>query len=132
MACRFGLLLDHLGRLAIYAGDGGLFRHAWLHPFDFDMRARMGSWSHVLATIDSEEVALFVDGTEVGRVSGHIPVSEPGNHSRLRLGASGEDNKASNFFDGDLSRPFIAALVLTELDAERLRPIAVGPIRLRS
>jgi Concanavalin A-like lectin/glucanases superfamily len=119
-ACRFGLLIDQAGRPAVYAGDGGLFRHEQLHLVEHRLDARLGSWVHLAATIASDGVRLYVDGKEVyhGADIGRDPGA--GMRSRLRIGASAEHGEAADFLDGDLAAAFVGAFALTAEQAERV------------
>ncbi len=119
-ACRFGLILDHAGRIGVYTGDGGLFRHAWLHLADIRLGRRLGEWLHLAAGIGESDVALFADGQLVYRGARAAPPSEPGPAARLRLGATGEAGAAANFLDGDIAAPFVGAFTLDETAARRL------------
>jgi hypothetical protein len=113
-ACRFGLLVDHAARLAVYAGDGGIFRHADLHVTERLLRTRLGEWIHVAATITDQAVEAFVDGRRVYEARRAIPSSRPRANSRLRIGATAEGGAAADFLDGDLAAPFVAASVLSD------------------
>ncbi len=119
-ACRFGLLVDQAGRPAVYAGDGGVFRHEALHVAEHRLGRRLGSWIHLAATITKSGVGLCVDGVEVyhGAVAGMD--STPTTASRLRIGASAERGAAAAFLNGDLAAPFIGAFDLAPTDARRI------------
>lgn len=120
-ACRFGLLVDHLGRLCAYAGDGGAFEHASMLVSDPCLDGhRLGRWVHVAATIASGEVVIYLDGGELARGDGLDGVPAPGPASRLRLGATAERGRADDFLDGDIAAPFVAARALTPDEIARL------------
>ena len=125
-AARFGLLVDHMGRLALYAGDGGAFRHEWLHVSEPVLSDRLGQWVHVAATIAEAGVGLFFDGAHVHTDGGPIPRSSPGPRSRLRIGANAEHGQANDFLDGDIAAPFLSGrplpdTVLAAVVADRAR-----------
>ena len=113
-AARFGLLVDHMGRLALYAGDGGAFRHEWLHVSGPVLLDRLGQWVHVAATIAEAGVGLFLDGVHVNTDGGPIPRSPPGPRSRLRIGANAEHGQANDFLDGDIAAPFVSGRLLPD------------------
>ena len=119
-AARFGLLIDHVGRPGIYVGDGGAFRHAWLHMAPPLMAARVGTWSHLAASIRPDAVRLYLDGREILAVDGPVPTPVVGASSRLRLGAMAEAGEADDFFDGDIAAPFIAGTAIDAGTARRL------------
>jgi hypothetical protein len=136
-ACRFGLLVDHLGRIGAYVGDGGPFRHEWLHLTDPLLAHDLGRWVHVAATLGEDSVQVFVNGESTYRFDGLVPTSEPGPRARLRLGANAEHGAADDFLDGDLAQPFIAATMLggpvvVRLAADRARSplnnVVTGPL----
>jgi N,N-dimethylformamidase beta subunit-like, C-terminal/Concanavalin A-like lectin/glucanases superfamily len=112
-ACRFGLIVDQAGRPAVYAGDGGLFRHDHLHLVDHRLDSRLGDWVHVAASIDAEAVRLFIDGEQVYQGSSTGTDSAPGPNARLRIGASAERGEAADFLDGDIAAPFVGGFALT-------------------
>ena len=89
-AARIGLLIDHLGRVGAYAGDGGPFRHEWLHMSPPIFAKRLGQWMHVAASWSAEAIRLFIDGREEARFQAAIPVAEIGPASQLRIGAMAE------------------------------------------
>src|SRR5262245_24738800 len=60
-AARIGLLIDHLGRVGAYAGDGGAFRHEWLHMSPPIFAKRLDQWTHVAASWSAEAIRLFID-----------------------------------------------------------------------
>lgn len=119
-AARFGLVVDHLGRPGVYAGDGGAFRHAWLHMAPPVMAARLGRWSHLAASIGPDAVRLFLDGRQILAVDANIPTPIVGPAARLRLGAMAEAGEADDFLDGDIAAPFIAGTLLDLRGARRL------------
>ncbi len=119
-ACRFGLLVDHLGRVGAYAGDGGLFRHEWLHLTEPVLAQRLGRWVHLAASIAEAGVRILVDGRIAYTAPGPIPLSEPGPAARLRIGASAEQGAADDFLDGDLAGPLVAATTLDDPAIARL------------
>jgi hypothetical protein len=111
-ASRFALLVDHAGRVCVYAGDGGAFRHGWLHVSDPVMAGRLGQWAHLAASIEPGRVVAYLDGAPILTVEGEIPSSGPVQVSRLRVGATAERGAANDFLDGDLAAPFLAASAL--------------------
>ncbi len=120
-ACRFGLLVDHIGRLAIYVGDGGQFRTDWLHHADRSIKDRLGAWMHVAASIDAATVSLYLDGHRIYHAAHAVPVAQaPGRAARLRIGASAERGAAHDFLDGDIAQPFVGQYVIDAADLQRL------------
>lgn len=119
-ACRFGLLIDHAGRVGVYAGDGGVFRHEWLHRTEPLLGRRLGQWVHLAASVDQDGVLIRVDGELVYRRAEAQPVAPPGRRARLRLGASAERGAADNFLDGDLAVPFVGGFAMRDPEARRL------------
>lgn len=117
---RFGLIVDHAGRLAVYSGDGGAFDHAWLHVSEPVLADRLGAWVHVLASIGPAGVRVVVDGHEVLAVPDARPLAAPGPASRLRVGASAELGLAADMLDGDIAQPFVAASVLDDAAIARV------------
>jgi hypothetical protein len=117
---RFGLLVDHAGRLAVYAGDGGPFDHHWLHVSEPVLADRLGEWVHVVASIGRQGVRIMLDGQEVLAASDANPVPPPGAGSRLRVGASAELGRAADMLDGDIAQPFVAASVLDDATVTRI------------
>ena len=136
--CRFGLLVDHLGRIGAYTGDGGLFRHEWLHLTEPLMASRLGHWVHVAATLSDQSLQIYVNGESAYRTGGPLPsVSAPGAAARLRIGANAEQGAADDFLDGDLAQPFVAASALQQPVVARvahdrartpLEQLAIGPL----
>jgi hypothetical protein len=108
-ASRFALLVDHVGRVCVYAGDGGAFRHDQLHLSDAVMAGRLGEWVHLAASIEPARIVAYLDGAPILTVEGAIPTGEPGPASRLRIGATAEHGAAHDFLDGDIAAPFVAA-----------------------
>ncbi|MHB8397711.1 MAG: N,N-dimethylformamidase beta subunit family domain-containing protein [Candidatus Limnocylindrales bacterium] len=119
-ACRFGLLIDQAGRPAVYAGDGGQFRHGQLHLIEHRLAGHLGNWIHLAAAITPDEVRLYVDGEEVYHRATTGTDSAPAKASRLRIGASAERGEAADFLDGDLAAPFVGAFALTAEQARRV------------
>jgi hypothetical protein len=119
-ACRFGLLVDHLGRLGGYVGDGGMFRHEWLHLTEPLLGASLGRWVHVACSVADDRVELLVNGERAYRFAGTLPSSQPGPRGRLRIGSNAEQGAADDFLDGDLAQPFVAATALDEATIARL------------
>jgi hypothetical protein len=114
-ASRYGLLVDHAGRVCVYAGDGGLFRHDQLHLSAPVMVERLGVWVHLAATIEPGSpgrVIAWLDGSPILTAEAEVPGSAPGPASRLRVGATAERGAAADFLDGDIAQPFVAASVL--------------------
>lgn len=119
-SARFGIVIDHLGRIGVYAGDGGAFRHAWLHMSGPVFPARIGEWIHVAASWLGDAVVLFVDGAETERFVIAPPVAEAGSQARLRIGAMAEGGAADGFLDGDIAAPFVGRFGLDGVGAARL------------
>lgn len=117
---RFGLIVDHAGRLAVYAGDGGPFDHRWLHVSEPVLTDRLGEWVHVMASIGPDGVRVLLDGQEVLAVREARPVGAPAPGSRLRVGASAELGLAADMLDADIAQPFVAASVLDDTTAARI------------
>ena len=113
-ASRFALLVDHAGRVGVYAGDGGMFRHDQLHLSEAVLTGRLGEWVHLAASIEPGSpgrVTAYLDGAPIVTVEGEVPVSTPGRAARLRVGATAEGGAAADFLDGDIAQPFVAASV---------------------
>ena len=105
-AARFGLLVDHLGRLGVYLGDGGVFRHEWLHHSPPVMGARLGRWAHIAACWSPEELRIFLDGSLIHAERLTPPPAAVGGQSRLRLGAMpGRRRGSPPTAPGSLCRP---------------------------
>jgi hypothetical protein len=114
-ASRFALLVDHAGRVCVYAGDGGLFRHDRLHLSEAVLASRLGEWVHLAAVIEpgrAGRIRTYLDGEPILDVEGEVPTSQPGRAARLRVGATAEGGRAADFLDGDIARPFVAASAL--------------------
>lgn len=126
-AARFGLLVDHLGRFAVYLGDGGPFRHDWLHHTPPLLHGRLGTWAHVAATWSTEELRVFVDGEPVLHERLTVPAAPAGAAARLRIGAMAEGGVADDLLDGDIAMPFAGAFLLDEAGARHLH--ADGDLR---
>jgi hypothetical protein len=134
-ACRFGLLVDHAGRLALYAGDGGVFRHEDLHvtdrifvspepsqtgPTPEKSPLPLGTWVHVAAAISTDGVRVYLDGQPVYTTDRVSSMSEPGPASRLRVGATAEQGVAADFLDGDIASPFVSGAALSDSTIGRI------------
>ncbi len=119
-ACRFGLLVDHVGRIAAYAGDGAAFRHEWLHQSRPVGSELLGRWVSLVATWTPDLVRVWLDGALVVDVAGPHPAPGPGDASRLRLGAMAEAGEADDFLDADVAQPFVVAGELSDEDVGRL------------
>lgn len=117
---RFGLIVDHAGRLAVYAGDGGAFDHRWLHVSEPVMVDRLGQWVHVAASIGPDGARILLDGRDVLRTPDAMPVPGPQEGSRLRVGASAELGLAADMLDGDIAQPLVAATVLDDAAIARV------------
>jgi hypothetical protein len=119
-AARFGLLFDHVGRIGLYAGDGGAFRHEWLHNTPPVMKSALGRWVHVAASWSPTEVRIFKDGNLVHSEKAEIPSASATPRARLRIGAMAELGAAASFIEGDIAQPFVGAFTLDEAAAARL------------
>ncbi|MBV9543372.1 MAG: hypothetical protein JOY61_03235, partial [Chloroflexi bacterium] len=119
-ACRFGLLVDHLGRIGAYAGDGGMFRHSWLHLTEPLLANHLGKWVHVAAAVSEDGIRIWLNGQSAYDFAGSIPESGSGPYARLRIGANAEQGAADDFLDGDLAQPFVAAAALDQTSIARL------------
>ena len=119
-AARFGLLIDHLGRLGLYAGDGGAFNHACLHMGPPVFASRLGRWTHVAASWSSNGLRFFVDGEEVAHIAAEIPAAGTAPASRLRIGAMAEFGEAHDFLEGDIAAPFVGDFALSADGARKL------------
>lgn len=120
-ACRFALLVDHMGRPGIYAGDGGPFRTEWLHLAESGGGLGQGRWHHLAAVIDGADVRLFIDGRLAGSWERQAPPpGQPRPAARLRIGASAEAGRADDFLDGDIARPFVAHFAMDATLAQRV------------
>lgn len=119
-AARFGLLVDHLGRIGVYAGDGGAFRHKWLHMSRPALVGRVGQWVHVAASISSGRVRIFLNGSLLDGFDVDVPLAPIGAAARLRVGAMAEHGEVDDFLEGDISAPFVGAFVLDESGAASL------------
>src|SRR5262249_27714257 len=119
-AARFGLLIDHLGRIGVYLGDGGAFRHEWLHYSPAVMAPLLGRWAHVAACWSDQELRIFLDGRLIHHERLAVPAAAIGPQSRLRLGAMAEAGAADDFLEGDVAQPFVGRFLLDEAAAARL------------
>jgi Concanavalin A-like lectin/glucanases superfamily len=135
--CRFGLLVDHLGRIGMYAGDGRTFRHEWLHLSEPAMASQLGRWVHVAATLHEDGLRIYLNGTTAYRTEAPMNISPPGTRARLRIGANAEQGAADDFLDGDVAQPFVAATVLDPSVVKRvvedrartpLADLGIGPL----
>ena len=119
-AARFGLVVDQLGRIGLYAGDGGTFQHQWLHMSQPVLAKHLGQWVHVAAAWQTDSLALFVNGRALARFAVTAPVATAGPAARLRLGAMAEAGEADNFLEGDIAAPFVGSFLVDEASAARL------------
>ena len=89
-AARFGLVVDHLGRIGMYAGDGGAFQHKWLHMSQPVFAKRLGQWVHVAASWRNDTLVLFVNGKALERFAVTVPVARrPGSPAAHRRDGRG-------------------------------------------
>lgn len=124
---RFGLLVDHLGRIGLYWGDGGPFRHAWLHMGPAVFAGELGEWRHVAVSADPQRGAtIYVDGEAVHEVAGPLPPPKPAD-TRFRIGAMAEHGEAADLLDADIALPFVGSFVL---DAKAAKAIHARRSRL--
>ncbi|CAN5795846.1 large subunit of N,N-dimethylformamidase [soil metagenome] len=137
-ACRFALLLDPLGRIGLYAGDGGPFEHGRLRLSEPLVAGYLGRWLHVAASIGPSGVRGYLDGEVVVQTPGPAAVGPVGPAARLRIGATAEGGEAADFLDADIAAPFVATAelkgaVLAAIVADRGRsPVAaLGVTSLR-
>jgi Concanavalin A-like lectin/glucanases superfamily len=119
-AARFGLVLDQFGRIGLYAGDGGQFRHEWLHHSPPVMKSLVGRWVHVAGSWSPEDVRLYLDGRPVLTKRVGSPAAAAGPRARLRIGAMAEHGAADDFLEGDIAQPFVCRGLLDEPTAARL------------
>ncbi|MEO1102226.1 MAG: N,N-dimethylformamidase beta subunit family domain-containing protein, partial [Pseudomonadota bacterium] len=125
---RFGLLLDHVGQIGVYCGDGGPFRYSALHRTAPVLADRLGSWCHVAATVSHEGCVVYVDGAQVARFDGASLPPQPAG-SRFRIGAMAEGSAAANFLDGDIAQSFLGSPITASAarslyDAQGARPVS--------
>lgn len=118
-ACRFALLVDHAGRVAVHAGDGP-FRHEDLRLHEAGLGARLGEWVHLACSFGADAVRLWVDGERVGEWPAAAVIGSAGPAARLRLGATAEGGEAADFLDGDVAQPLVGAFELDDTTARRL------------
>lgn len=117
---RFGFLFDHLGRIGLYWGDGGGFRHEWLHMGPPVFAKRLGEWRHVVATADpARGLTIHVDGEAVLDVPGPLPAASA-TGVPLRIGAMGEHGAAADLLEADIALPFIGSFRLDAADVARI------------
>ncbi len=119
-AARFGLLLDQFGRIGAYAGDGGAFRHEWLHHSPPVMGERLGRWVHIAATWSPRAIRIYLDGRCVAARDTASPAAAAGPQARLRIGAMAEHGAADDFLEGDIAQPFVSRGVIDAATAARL------------
>lgn len=117
--CRFALLVDHSGRLAVYCGAGA-FRQACWGSTSARIGQRLGEWVHVACTITGTRIRLYVDGVLVDERVPAVPLGPPTPASRLRLGAIAEGGEAAGFLDADLAQPLLASTEISEQEARQL------------
>jgi N,N-dimethylformamidase beta subunit-like protein/concanavalin A-like lectin/glucanase superfamily protein len=118
--CRYCLLVDHLGRVGFYLGDGGEFRHAWLAFAASAITDDVGRWVHIAASVDEEQYRIYLSGVLAGEwpANGRRPAASAS--SRLRIGASAEAGLADNFLDGDIAQPFVSRRLLGASELARV------------
>ncbi|MFV2061921.1 MAG: LamG-like jellyroll fold domain-containing protein [Chloroflexota bacterium] len=120
-ASRFALLIDHLGRVGVYLGDGATFDHAGLHLSEPLLGHRLGTWLHIVATVGPDGLVLYLDGERImERDMAQGGLLPPTPASRLRLGASAERRRADDFLDADIAAPFVSAVVLSSAQIDTL------------
>ncbi len=119
-AARFGLIVDHLGRLCVYAGDGGAFRHEWLHASPPVLAGETGRWAHVAVSIGADGVRIFHNGRMAAEMAVPVPVAAVTEQAQLRIGAFAEGGAAGDFLEADIAAPFVGQFVLDEAAAGRL------------
>ena len=113
--CGVGLFING-GRIGFITGSGGSYDSNALHQTDSGM-IRVQEWHHVVATWDGEEKRIYVDGTMVGAFP-FSGVTRPGK-TALRLGAYGDNGRASSFYNGDLAMCAIYQRALEPEEIER-------------
>lgn len=118
--CRFAILVDHLGRVGLYLGDGGLFRQEWMHFADTAFGSSLGEWIHIAGTFDNHLARIFVGGELAHEDIGSWPTPAVSSASRLRIGANAEAGEADDFLDGDVAEPFVGQFVLSLSAAQTL------------
>jgi hypothetical protein len=110
--CGFGLFLNSVNQLVVYAGSGDLFDSSRL--FSSTHLLAEDIWHHVVAVFDSTAglIKLYLNGNE--EVISTFPglVTMPGN-APLRIGAYGENGTTSHLINGDIALPIIYNRALT-------------------
>ncbi len=69
-------------------------------------------WQHLVASWDGRTAKIFINGQKVAAAKFNATVTAP--KYPLRLGASGNEGRASQFLDGDLAAPAIYTIALSE------------------
>lgn len=120
--CGWALFIDYVGRLGIYAGDGGVFHYVNIHTArGVHLGDHLERWLHVAAVRWPERVELFIDGTVVLSEAAESP-SPPA--APIRLAASGEQGVAERLLDADIGP---TALFGEPLDRRVVRSLAEHP-----
>jgi hypothetical protein len=89
------------------------------------------NWHHLVAVIGDGHKTLWLDGRRIGQWEWKQPVSPTG--APLRIGALGQDGKASGLLDADIAMPVIYGRALTEIEIRTrhalrgLTPPAIDP-----
>jgi hypothetical protein len=117
--CHYALILDYTGRVGLYAGDAGAFRHDRLLLTNISVGDRLGSWTHVAGVLGRTRAQVFVNGCEALRASLDRDVVTPGT-TRLRLGACAQNGVADNLLDADIAQPFLASCALDARDLGKI------------
>ena len=109
-----GLFLND-GRIAFITGTGEKYNPASVHQSKPGLISAQ-TWHHIAGSWDGKTKRIYVDGKLAGEFS-FAGVVRPG-RTALRLGANGNQGKASNFFDGDLAMCVIHG---RDLDGEAIQ-----------
>lgn len=126
--CRFALLIDHAGRVGLYAG-GGTFDHGNLLLADTDLGSRLGQWVHLVGAVDvAGSARIYVDGAPSAE-GGPVRIAPPDEDSRVRVAASAEGGRVDGFLDADLAQAFVAeSAVDTDTVLRLARDQALSPM----
>ncbi|WP_373652148.1 N,N-dimethylformamidase beta subunit family domain-containing protein [Schlesneria sp. DSM 10557] len=129
-ACGFALFVNEDGSLGFYLGDGGVYDEKKLHttppdqlkmvinpeglksyPDNTPSSVLENKWHHVVAQYDGKTKQVWVDGVKVSEWQ-HSGPFRPGT-APLRVGASGQNGRASALLDADIAMPALYRKSLT-------------------